>query len=624
MNGRAQPPVFPGRNFRTVALKTNLIVLASCFLLTLFMLIWGMNRGFDITDEGAYLLGYRYPEENLIALSSADLILGKVFGVLSPGIVGYRLVRLALTLLASVVFAWGLVRWLNAVQSSPHAAGLDFPAVYLFLSLGNFLSYSFGPQSISYNSLTNALILTGAGLILFLLSVEDARKSQSAAVPRVCFIIGILIGLLFFIKFPSSLSFFGVSVVAFAVKFRSRGGRYLAMILAYLGGGVCASAGVFFVAFQDVTIWYSNFMSALTAFPEWSHNPNLLMRQYLLHLWGAGRDLIWRYGIVLVGVAVFVRLAWGGQTEKRAHGLQYGHCLMLIGLGLVFLYQSYSLLVVSHLLTFTALVMCAVLLIQVIVAVELSWGMKKYSPERWVTTGTWVGGCFLLGVLPMVGAVGTNNLLLMKAVDFITPWFALALALVLHIALNVNLKHMVPVFVCGMALFAQSLTVYGYTYAPYRLQDNLIHQTESVGGLDNLQGVQVDAATKDFVEKLNTMIRKHSKLQAGDPILALYDMPGLVYLLGGRSPGSSWYAGAPEEQRRNCAKLSAGTHSDLNKAILLLSQDIAPVYLACMRDAGLSYPKGYAYLGGVKSPYSKKMVHVWAPTPRDPILSRNP
>jgi hypothetical protein len=576
------------------------------------MLVWGLDRGFDITDEGAYLLAYRYPDAPITPLTSFDLIVGTLLGALNPGIVTYRTARLVVTLLSSYAFAWGLVKWLRAVHALPPESGMDFPFIFLFISLGNFLSYSFGPQSISYNSLSNAMILVVAGLMLALLSKEGGVSGRWKWVERACFVMGMLSGLLFFIKFPTSISLLGVSVLVLMIEFHALGARKWMAPLLFWGGGVCSGMVLFFVLFQDFSSWSSNFFTALTAFPEWSHNPASLMRQYASQLFDSGKAMLAHYWVVFAGVALLAGLTRNERLARWAPG-RYGLPTAAVGVGLLFVYQSSRLYAASYIVIFSALIIIAILAAQVICLAVFAWRER----ERPIAAGTLhaddLSVYLLLGVLPIVGAIGTNNPLLMKTVDYITPWFALSLILMLRIFARVPSKLLLTVFVFSMALFAQSLTVYGYIYTPYRVPTNLILQTERVESPGSLQGIHLDPASKEFVEQLASLTSQRPTFQAGDTILALYDMPGLVYLLGGTSPGKAWYAGAPQEQRRNCAGLSATKHAELRKAILLIGREIHPEFLACMRRAGLSYPEGYELLGGLRSPYTKKRIEVWAP-----------
>lgn len=59
--------------------------------------------------------------------------------------------------------------------------------------------------------------------------------------------------------------------------------------------------------------------------------------------------------------------------------------------------------------------------------------------------------------------------------------------------------------------------------------------------------VGLDSTQKDLLSRLQTELKARG-FRPGDPIVAIGDMPGIVYLLGGWSPGTSWYFAATPQQ----------------------------------------------------------------------------
>lgn len=89
--------------------------------------------------------------------------------------------------------------------------------------------------------------------------------------------------------------------------------------------------------------------------------------------------------------------------------------------------------------------------------------------------------------------------------------------------------------------FLQATRVASSTIFSYRIGNVWALQARVGAGPESGQ-LLLDEPTADLVRELDHAMRLRD-FQAGNPILALTDMPGLVYLLGGKSPGVPWYFG---------------------------------------------------------------------------------
>ena len=77
------------------------------------------GHGFDITDEGFYLLSYRWWRADLYTYTGVQYLYGPIFQGLGYSIAALRLVRLATITGASAVFGWAFMSWLR--QRRPRA-----------------------------------------------------------------------------------------------------------------------------------------------------------------------------------------------------------------------------------------------------------------------------------------------------------------------------------------------------------------------------------------------------------------------------------------------------------------------------------------------------------------------
>lgn len=144
------------------------LTLALATLLCLAIILFGINRGFDVTDEGMYLLLLDPLQENQAGVYNYDLffkLLYKTTGI-EFGIVGSRVLRL----FTYVVAAFSLTLFWKNLNQKP---GIDWQMGLVFL-LGLFSGYAFLPLSLSYNSLSVALACSW----LLLLSYRTMTSSK--------------------------------------------------------------------------------------------------------------------------------------------------------------------------------------------------------------------------------------------------------------------------------------------------------------------------------------------------------------------------------------------------------------------------------------------------------------
>ena len=133
-------------------------ILCGATMLCLAIILIGINRGFDISDEGLYLLLANPLQENQAGIFNYDLFFKALFRFTGYtfSLVQLRLLRLLTYILAALALA-GF--WKN-ISGQP-----KIKSEILWIScLGLFLGYAFLPPTLSYNSLT--VVLTSFWLFL--------------------------------------------------------------------------------------------------------------------------------------------------------------------------------------------------------------------------------------------------------------------------------------------------------------------------------------------------------------------------------------------------------------------------------------------------------------------------
>ena len=139
-------------------------------------------------------------------------------------------------------------------------------------------------------------------------------------------------------------------------------------------------------------------------------------------------------------------------------------------------------------------------------------------------------------------------------------------------------------------------------------KSNYFDQTESVNGYPLLNGIKVDKQNKHFLEELNGIFIENS-FKRGNDIFG-YGIPGLVYLLEGRSPGMPWFYNKPRDLG---AMDKYHFNKDLPVFLVLENEPVDDDLLTVIRSKGINFPADYDLKGKVFYPNRLCMLNVYFP-----------
>ncbi|MDM8560800.1 hypothetical protein [Candidatus Parabeggiatoa sp. HSG14] len=592
-----------------------------CILLTILgILLWGLDKGFDITDEAFQLIAYKYPNEYTFQPTSFQMIGGKLFAWMNPGIITYRFLRLIFTVLSSLVFCWGLWKWLKASHFIKENSPINFTTLAIFLTLGNLVSYALAHQNPSYNHINNHLMLTASGIVLFVLSLEPHKFLANRKYHFLLASAGAIVALQFFVKFSSSLVLMTGFLFLILLHFRSLWG------ILYLVGGVLFGLFLYFLLFNDFHAWSSGYMDSLKAVSTGTYKPTALLSRYFDHARNVFTHLMQFFLPLFLGTFLLVRLFIGYQSSKQAKEL-YLLIATTLFLYLFLLYNAYTLELYkggSHFTPYwekSAHIYMVVLLTQICALAAIFWDKIHWPFSITKEFINKIIVLLFLVAIPTIGAVGTLNIKSAALMPHIEPWFALILIFLLYIYRTVKSSLIFSLSIITIAVFVLSQVTIGFVYGNYRLADDRINQTESVdtfkalGTLKALSHIKLDIKTKQFFDELAEIIDTKTDFKPGDPIVAPYDLPGVVYALGGISPGIPWIIGeAKTSQGRNCEALSRTKLPNLDRTLLLMQWQVYEEFYKCMfqqfnKWGILSFQK----VGEIHNPYTNQMVQIFTP-----------
>jgi hypothetical protein len=151
-----------------------LIFMASVMIILVF---WGVNKGFDITDEAYYLMGYRGGQEKLTNLSFFNLLeISKLFGWLNY-LIQFRLLSIVLIIISSIIFSLGFYRFIQGIYSNKKCVFRLFTIIIWFIGVG-FSFCTALPLTFSYNVFVQVALSSIAGLLLYILSFQNISQMK--------------------------------------------------------------------------------------------------------------------------------------------------------------------------------------------------------------------------------------------------------------------------------------------------------------------------------------------------------------------------------------------------------------------------------------------------------------
>ena len=544
--------------------------------------LWATGRGFDVTDEGFYLACYDHPAQSLSGFTQFQWMLGGTEQARERTVPEWRGLGLALSLIGALALALGVRDWsLRAARDVGEATG-GTPLIALAV-IGALSGHYSWPGTPSYNTVLSASGFAAAGLAFVAAAPGRSRAGALA------------------------LSAGAGALVAVAVLAKLPGGAAVAILLAVLtavgeGGLAAAAALLGAAAVTGLTIlqltvgvaaWWDELRFAIATVSASSHSGQggRLFK-------GAANVLFWDvlpFTPMLAAVRGLVRAEPGRRTLWIAGAaLALGAAAGLTG-------ERFGLEAAAD----TAAGAHLLLLLAGAVAVTAT----PRAPETALPRAVIVGLAVLVA-LPLACAVGTNNPLRMQIRVHLAPWLVL-LALVAG-ALRVRLSAAsATALVAGSALLAAAQFALHVERWPYRTT-RLGSQERSVPDLPRARGLTFEPGVAQFLSELRALLDRAGH-RPGGALLVFHDLPGLVWLMQGVSPGEAWYYSA--NPARTCAVL-AHSRLPLSGARVITDGDIHASVLAALAQKGVRFPEDFRPVGALTMPATWGSAHpitVWSP-----------
>jgi hypothetical protein len=584
-------------------------LLAIIYLGLIAFAVWTSNKGLSITDEGFYLLQAQYPHEVIASSTSYHYYSALVLKITGYNVVAFRLLGLFLMFVSTSIFYFGFLNMLKLT-------GLSFPQTrsfrincWAFLGLGMMLYYSSYIQhrlSLSYNMLNTVALYSTLGLFFLGVRFEKDTGKRRLFSTIAFLLTGAFIGLSFFSKFPTAILLLVMFSLLSITGIINRCGRAMILILS----GFFLWLLFHFTFFQTPAEWWGIFNRGQVMGAPYDVSSLIIKYCHqFLHLLKASLVGLYLSNILLVsGFALLVVL----EKTKIIFGSKKILLFLMVfmlagfelctkvsepgawGINVINLYASWLFL----------------LLIAAIFNALYDWINYKSVIKTWMRL---LPLCLLFFCSPFAAAIGTGNNININLVLHLAPWFGLMLVFMIILSGPENGKIIIPAGTLIIGIFVAAHILYGAVKptAPYQA-NGVLKLTEPTDIGMPVTSLKLDVETSRFYREIRRAARE-SGFREGDDLLAFFDMPGLVFAMGGKSPGCTWYFGNYYPGCNDAIEYLLGFVSPerLKRAFVLQSSDNQK--LPDLEKFGIKFPREYVLCGGFLFPGTNSKILLWKP-----------
>jgi hypothetical protein len=502
------------------------------------VMIWASNKGFDITDEGLYLYNYSPFNDSKISFTNVHLVQKFLFPFVECSIQNLRIEKLLLSLLAAACFSFSAIYYLkNSLNIFLPTSKILF--AYILTVSGFSLTYAFGPQSPSYNFFSSFFITIASSLFI----IDLSKKQSTRSVVVIYFLIGLLCEFLFLIKFSNAILLI-LTVISFSFIYTAidTKNKFAALKLSVfrlliIVIGLFITHVIFCRGFNASLQFYKSFFEGINALK--GYDSSTLLNTYLASFTAVFNSLCTPKFILLS--ITLVSLVWA-ILKKNKLIFYVSLLLQLIVIVKFKLYYSGEINKTEQ--TITYLLWLVTFLVVFINEQKENKTLKSETFKKQV-----VFILFLL-LMPIAGAIGTNNQLQIQII-FYMPF----LIILLCVLIKTNIEQTQSIILCSfISIFAFTQSIDAVIYHPYRINGNLLSQTEALS-IGNSETIFVDRQYKENIVEIDSLL-KNANYTSNDYLFYYSDLIGLAYLLNHHLPDASngWFI--PNNDEHNCNILS--------------------------------------------------------------------
>lgn len=567
-----------------------LLILAAKVSATVFF----ANTTFDFTDGGCYMLWYSEPDNDPHPFYYFHRIVLGLFPAIDWNIVSLRLLKMSSELM--VVGAMTFAVFQNLKEHSKNMATLVF--AFAFIGLGYFSTWF--PWIFYEYDLTYFLSVVSLSLVIGCIKVKRNWLFTSVLI-----ISGVLTGIQFFNKFSASILLL-MALLIIVQLCRPNWKNHLALFF-----GILIGFGAFFEIIKYTPQqWYQEYLDGYQyVIKPLGYKPLTLLWMYVLNLWPlpliAISPILFHKLILVIANKFNVELI---ASKLFAPVLSVTIGVYFVTFPAKFLnIENQS---VSMLYYYWYFPIVSYFLYYFFYHIEI----KEISRVQRVVIIVWL-------VLPVMLFLGTATSAALALSSFLVPWYGLLLYLLINYS-KAALQHSVLIvaFISGLVFYSNHIQRPYWTNKPIYYPRLAI---ETPNG-----NILLDSATARFVQHTKRVLA-HANIEKGYPMVALHDMPGLVYIVGGYSPATPWYFKVFDSKQKeldcmmkdfNCLHISRIKQFEQRDPVFLINEVSYSEVEACLLYNGYDLKLKYRRPFKVSNPTIRAQLHRFSRGSSDKML----
>jgi hypothetical protein len=240
----------------------------------------------------------------------------------------------------------------------------------------------------------------------------------------------------------------------------------------------------------------------------------------------------------------------------------------------------------------------------------LTWCVRANSGPSGKTVKLVLWLVFL--VTPFFGAYGSTTSVYLNGALYAICWTSALLLVALEIAHAWDAAIVLRFTTIPIAMYAAAQLFHGQVVLPYMSTVPLWQENTPTQIGPNGSVVQVNAAASACINETRRILTEHG-FNSGDDIFCFFNVPGLVYAVGGVSPVIPWYfgriyVGNPVEE----IHMQAAGEDRRRKAFIITQADVLQ-FRDHFHRGGFNFPENYEEIGSLKNPQSGLPLRIWKP-----------